>query len=324
MRLLTVRHVTIYPYVEPVKLGEHRMMFRPRESHDLRLVRTQLIILPHPVQLRWLHDVFDNSVAVATFAGETTRLYFESTVTLEHTEVALPDYQLEAGAATFPFSYSAEDQPDLVRALERSEPSEEVDRWANGMLPRTGRRVTMELLRKMTLRLQDEFAYSHRGERGVQSPGVTIRRGRGTCRDFAWLMIDAVRSLGLAARFVSGYIFVPNTASTNVVGGGSTHAWLQVYLPGAGWVDFDPTNSIIGNRNLIRVAVAWHPASVTAIVGYFHRCARLGAQYASGCRRDRGVWFERETRVARHGMRLHLGCKLGRRPHAHGPPVTGT
>ena len=83
-------------------------------------------------------------------------------------------------------------------------------------------------------------------------------------------MIDAVRSLGLAARFVSGYIFVPNTASTNVVGGGSTHAWLQVYLPGAGWVDFDPTNSIIGNRNLIRVAVAWHPASGTAIVGYFH------------------------------------------------------
>jgi transglutaminase-like putative cysteine protease len=269
MRLLTVRHVTIYPYVEPVKLGEHRMMFRPRESHDLRLVRTQLIILPHPVQLRWLHDVFDNSVAVATFAGETTRLYFESTVTLEHTEVALPDYQLEAGAAAFPFNYSAEDQPDLVRALERSEPSEEVDRWASGMLPRTGRRATMELLRTMTLRIQDEFAYSHRGERGVQSPGVTIRRGRGTCRDFAWLMIDAVRSLGLAVRFVSGYIFVPNTASTNVVGGGSTHAWLQVYLPGAGWVDFDPTNSIVGNRNLIRVAVAWHPASVLPLWGTF-------------------------------------------------------
>ena len=121
----------------------------------------------------------------------------------------------------------------------------------------------------MTLRIQEEFTYSHRGERGVQSPGVTMRRGSGTCRDFAWLMIDAVRSLGLAARFVSGYIFVPNTASTEVVGGGSTHAWLQVYLPGAGWVDFDPTNSIIGNRNLIRVAVAWHPASVLPLWGTF-------------------------------------------------------
>jgi transglutaminase-like putative cysteine protease len=269
MRLLTVRHVTVYPYAEPVRLGEHRMMFRPRESHDLRLVRTQLVILPHPVLLRWLHDVFDNSVAVATFSGKTTELSFESVVTLEHTEADLPDYRLEASAATFPFSYSLEDQPDLIRALERSEPSAEVDRWVNGMLPRTGRRATMELLRTMTLRIQDEFAYSRRGERGVQSPGVTMQRGRGTCRDFAWLMIDAVRSLGLAARFVSGYIFVPTAAETTVVGGGATHAWLQVYLPGAGWVDFDPTNCIIGNRNLIRVAVAWHPARVLPLWGTF-------------------------------------------------------
>ena len=136
----------------------------------------------------------------------------------------------------------------------------------------------MGLLRTMTLRIQEEFTYSHRGERGVQSPGETMRRGSGTCRDFAWLMIDAVRSLGLAASFVSGYIFVPHAASTEMVGGGSTHAWLQVYLPGAGWVDFDPTNSLIGNRNLIRVAVAWHPASVHAIVGCIRRCPPVGAR----------------------------------------------
>ena len=242
MRLLTVRHVTVYPYAEPVRLGEHRMMFRPRESHDLRLVRTQLVILPHPVLLRWLHDVFDNSVAVATFSGKTTRLSFESTVTLEHTEAALPDYQLETGAAMFPFSYSLEDQPDLIRALERSEPSAEVDRWANGMLPRTGRRATMELLRAMTSRIQDEFTYSRRGERGVQSAGVTMQRGRGTCRDFAWLMIDAVRSLGFAARFVSGYIFVPTTVDTTVVGGGATHPWLRsICLERAGSISIRPT-----------------------------------------------------------------------------------
>ena len=118
MRLLTVRHVTVYRYAVPVTLGEHRMMFRPREKVTTCAWSTQLVVLPQPVQLRWLHDVFDNSVAVATFAGETTRLCFDSTVTLEHTEVALPDYQLEADAATFPFSYSLEDQPDLVRALE--------------------------------------------------------------------------------------------------------------------------------------------------------------------------------------------------------------
>lgn len=268
MQLLTVRHVTQYHYAEPVRLGEHRMMFRPRESHDLRLVQTQLSIVPRPVRLRWLHDVFDNSVAVATFAGETIDLRFDSSVTLEHTEAILPDYQLETGATNYPFDYSPEDQLDLVRARERGDPNLDVDRWANTMLPTAGPASTMSLLRAMTRRIREDFAYVRRTERGVQSPGETLRRGSGTCRDFAWLMIDAVRSLGLAARFVSGYIFLPNVADDSV-GGGATHAWLQVYLPGAGWVDFDPTNSLIGNRNLIRVAVAWHPAQVLPLWGTF-------------------------------------------------------
>jgi Bacterial transglutaminase-like N-terminal region len=173
LRLLTVRHVTVYRYAVPVRLGEHRMMFRPRESHDLRLVRTQLTILPQPIRLRWLHDVLDNSVAIATFSGETTGLRFDSVVTLEHTETALPDYQLEAGARTYPFSYSLEDQPDLVRALERSEPSDAADRWTNGFLPQNGRIGTIELLRTMTFRIQQDFTYMRREERGVQSPRVT-------------------------------------------------------------------------------------------------------------------------------------------------------
>lgn len=269
MRLLTVRHITVYRYSEPVRLGEHRMMFRPRASHDLRLIRSRLTIWPQPVHLRWLHDVFDNSVAVASFTGAVTELRFESVVSLEHTEGQLPDYQLEAGAATFPFEYSPDDQLDLVRARERCDPDLAVDRWAGGIVPASGSVETMQLLRAMTLRIREELVYSHRYERGVQSPGETLRRGSGTCRDFAWLMIDAVRSLGFAARFVSGYIFVPDADSSFVVGGGATHAWLQVYLPGAGWIDFDPTNSIVGNRNLIRVAVAWDPASVLPLWGTF-------------------------------------------------------
>jgi transglutaminase-like putative cysteine protease len=269
MRLLTVRHVTVYRYSAPVGLGEHRMMFRPRESHDLRLVRTQLTITPQPTELRWLHDVFDNSVAVAQFDGKTTELRFESIITLEHTEATLPEYRLEAGATIFPFRYSSDDQPNLVRALERYEPHADVDQWASGFLPPSGSLPTMELLRSITLRIRAQLTYLRRTERGVQSPGETLRRGSGTCRDFAWLMIDVVRSLGLAARFVSGYIFVPNLDAESVVSGGATHAWLQVYLPGAGWVDFDPTNSIIGNRNLIRVAMAWDPTHVLPLWGTY-------------------------------------------------------
>ena len=257
LRLLTVRHVTTYRYSEPVRLGEHRMMFRPRESHDLRLLRTRLEILPHPTELRWLHDVFDNSVAIATFGEPTTELRFDSTVTLEHVETALPHYALESDAHTYPFTYPEDDRPDLVNALVRQYPGDEVSDWASRFVAPTGSVHTMALLEAMTVGIKNELAYVRRSEKGVQRPEDTLRLRSGSCRDFAVLMMEAVRSLGLAARFVSGYIFVPEADQTAAVGGGATHAWMQVYLPGAGWVDFDPTNSIIGNRNLIRVAVAW-------------------------------------------------------------------
>jgi transglutaminase-like putative cysteine protease len=311
--VLSVRHLTTYHYAEPVELGEHRMMFRPRESHDLRLIRTRLFITPRPVDLHWRHDVFDNSVAVANFDCSTTWLRFDSMVTLEHFETRLPDYALEVSARNFPFEYPQDEWPDLASALRRPEPSVEVDQWAAqfasgrsgapGFVHKgrsaTGTLGTMDLLRAMALGIREQLRYIRRVERGVQTPVETLRRGSGTCRDFAWLMIDAVRSLGLAARFVSGYVFVPDTAppaSGAAIStaarisidaplaadaplaidaplateeGGATHAWLQVYLPGAGWVDFDPTNSIIGNRNLIRVAVAWSPMQVLPLWGTY-------------------------------------------------------
>jgi transglutaminase-like putative cysteine protease len=276
MSLLTVRHVTVYRYAEPVALGEHRMMFRPRESHDLRLMGTQLDIVPQPTQLRWVHDVFDNSVAVATFSGRTTELRFDSTVTLEHIETELPHYALEPEAAIYPFSYARDDQPDLAQALQRRSPAADIDRWAASFLPPSGSICTIALLRAMTVGIREQLAYRRRTEPGVQAPSETLRCGSGSCRDFALLMIEGVRSLGLAARFVSGYIFVPDVEPSNTLGRGATHAWLQVYLPGAGWVDFDPTNRIIGNRNLIRVAVAWDPGQALPLWGSF-----IG--YASSC-----------------------------------------
>lgn len=270
-RLLTVNHLTIYRYREPVGLGEHRIMFRPRESHDLRLVETRLVILPHPASLRWLHDVFDNSVAIATFDGKADELRFTSTVTLEHYETALPDYALDVDALSIPFSYEDDDAPDLIAGLTRRYPDPKVDQWAQRFLAEFGATGTFGLLNAMTQEIKREFGYERRFEKGVQPPGVTLRRGCGSCRDFALLMMEAVRSLGLAARFVSGYIFMPEVDfdPDPIVGGGSTHAWLQVYLPGAGWVDFDPTNDIVGNRNLIRVAVAWDPRQVLPLWGTY-------------------------------------------------------
>jgi transglutaminase-like putative cysteine protease len=287
-----VRHITTYRYEVPVELGEHRMMFRPRESHDLRLTRSRLLITPEPRDLHWVHDVFDNSVAVATFIGTTTRLRFDSMITLEHVETKLPDYALESVAKNFPFAYPHDEWPDLARALLRPEPSADVDHWAAQFMPRATTMGTMGLLRAMALGIREQLRYLRREERGVQAPAATLRHGSGTCRDFAWLMIDAVRSLGLAARFVSGYIFVPDTAppatpmatddASAVPTAGATHAWLQVYLPGAGWVDFDPTNSIVGNRNLIRVAVAWSPQQALPLWGTYlgEASACLGMEVA--------------------------------------------
>ena len=267
MSVLTVYHSTAYRYREPVGLGEHRMMFRPRASHDLRLIRTDLAITPQPTQLRWLHDPFDNSVAIATFEGTTSELRFESTVTLEHFENSPPEYPLEEYAQTYPFRYSDEDFPNLSRALVNHYPDARVSAWALQFLDPADSTATMKILRAMTCGIRQEFAYARRSEKGVQTPEETLQTRRGSCRDFAVLMMEATRSLGVAARFVSGYIFVPNRSG--LAGGGATHAWMQAYLPGAGWIDFDPTNSIVGNRNLIRVAVAWAPDQVLPLWGTY-------------------------------------------------------
>ncbi len=269
MHLLTVRHVTTYRYSESVRFGEHRMTFRPRESHDLRLLSTKLEILPRPSHLRWLHDVFDNSVAIATFDAASPELRFDSTVTLEHIETTLPDYALEMQARTYPFRYSNDERPDLVNALARRYPYDDLGPWTARFLNSTGSTNTMTLLHSMARGIKEEFVYLRRTEKGVQSPGETLRCKSGSCRDFAVLMMEAVRSLGLAARFVSGYIFIPDAKGEPAAGSGATHGWMQAYLPGAGWVDFDPTNSVVGNRNLIRVAVAWDQQNALPLWGTY-------------------------------------------------------
>ena len=267
MSFLTVSHRTVYRYRMPVVLGEHRMMFRPRESHDLRLIRSSLQISPNPTNLRWLHDPFDNSVAIATFTGATIELRFESAVTLEHLDSSQPEYPLEHYARTYPFRYSDEDFPNLARALSPHFDNAGVAEWALQFLDPAATSGTMAILRAMTRGIQEQLKYTRRVEKGVQSPAETLRLGRGSCRDFAVLMMEATRCLGIAARFVSGYIFTPDDAG--LAGGGAMHAWMQAYLPGAGWIDFDPTNRIIGNRNLIRVAVAWSPEHVLPLWGTF-------------------------------------------------------
>jgi transglutaminase-like putative cysteine protease len=269
MLVITVRHVTTYRYKQPVAFGEHRMMLRPRDSYDQKLLDAKLAITPEPADIRWVHDVFGNCVAIASFAGRAQKLCFESVIRLDHSPTNALDFQIEEYAARYPFTYGADEMPDLLRTIERQylDPEREVDRWARQFLRHDGRTDTSELLAAMTHAIKRDLTYVAREESGVQDPVKTLRVKSGSCRDFAVLMMEAVRSLGLAARFVSGYLYVPEGRHGERIGGGATHAWLEVYLPGAGWVEHDPTNGIVGNHDLIRVAVGRDPRQAVPISG---------------------------------------------------------
>jgi transglutaminase-like putative cysteine protease len=269
MRRLQVSHVTTYEYANPVTFGDHRMMFRPRDSHDMRLLSTRLAITPKPTAIRWLHDVHGNSVAVASFDQRASQLRFESEIKLQLFESDEPDCPIEDYARTYPFRYAADEIPDLARLIELHypDPGHAVDGWAKAFIATDGPTDTWTMLTSMTKAIQNDFAYRARDAEGVQSPAETLDLRSGSCRDFAVLMMEAVRALGLAARFVSGYLYMPAADDTQNVGGAATHAWTQVYLPGSGWLEFDPTNGIVGNRDLIRIAVARDPSHAVPLQG---------------------------------------------------------
>ncbi len=274
MPRLQISHRTTYRYRKPVAFGEHRLMVRPRESYDQHVLSSHLSVSPE-ANLRHLHDVFGNCVSIASFDHTAEELSFDSQVLLEHRPAPL-DHDCEdaihAPDLSLPFAYDAVDMPDLVRSVERGfpDPDRAVEGWVRRFLRWNGPTMVLPLLTEMSQVIHGEFSYSRRLEGGSQTPGETLALGTGACRDFAVLMMEAARSLGLAAHFVSGYIYVPpksDAGGVSRVGGGHTHAWIEVYLPSCGWVEFDPTNGLVGNRDLVRVAVVRDPKQATPLWG---------------------------------------------------------
>jgi transglutaminase-like putative cysteine protease len=258
MPIVTIRHRTTYRYRNPVAFGEHRMMLRPRESYDQRLISADLHIGPGLASLRNVQDLFGNCVGIARFTGRSDILTFDSTVVLDHSpSPAFSDLAGEHDAGVLPLMYSDDDLTDLCQSIVQRYPDPDgvLAAWADSFKRTNGPTSVETLLTQMTRAIHADFAYGKRLEGPPQDPLETLRLKTGSCRDLAVLMIEAVRSLGLAARFVSGYVYSgrPNRGRT---GGGHTHAWVRVYLPACGWVEFDPTNGIVGNTDLVRVAVA--------------------------------------------------------------------
>jgi len=277
MKLLTVRHATVYRYSAPVSFGQHRLMLRPRDSHDLRLIGAELALSPGGT-VRWMHDVFGNSVALVDFAAPAAELSIVSTLTLERYALDKLDFPIAVEAENYPFMHSADDRADLGRLREPQypDPRGTLEEWARQFILETPAN-TFNLLATMNAATRGSFEYRTREEEGTQAPLETIERKSGTCRDFALLFIEAARTLGFGARFVSGYLYDPALDGGSAVqGAGATHAWADIYLPGAGWIEFDPTNALVAGENLIRVAVTRDPAQAIPISGTF---AGEGAAY---------------------------------------------
>jgi transglutaminase-like putative cysteine protease len=272
MPSLTIRHFTIYRYRQPVGFGEHRMMLRPRDSHAQRVIEAKLEISPQPTSLRFIQDAFGNHVGIARFSGRSKELRFESTVHLEHSPMDIADLEIEDAA--FPVDYSTDERPDLAHCIGRQHPDRgnEVGLWALQFVPSKGSIGSFKLLTRLSRGIKRGFIYRRREAKGIQLPAETLRLGHGSCRDFAMLLIEAARSLGFAARFASGYLAVPLDDATESAGGtdhGSTHAWAQVYFPGMGWIDFDPTSGSVGNIGLVSVAVVRDPYHAIPLHGTF-------------------------------------------------------
>jgi len=274
MRLLTVRHTTTYRYARPVTFGQHRLMLRPRDSHDLRLVSAELTLSP-PGDVRWLHDVFSNSVSLVDFQAAASTLVISSTLKIERYGLEGPVFPIAPEAEFYPFIYSSSDRVDLGRLLEQHYPDLDgtLAHWAESFVISRPMR-TLDLLKNMNAALQPHIVYGERHELGTQVPAETLRKKIGACRDFAMVFIEAARYLGFGARFVSGYLYDPALDKGDATPAtAATHAWAEVYLPGAGWVEYDPTDVLIGGEALIRVAVTRDPSQAIPISGSYSGAA---------------------------------------------------
>jgi transglutaminase-like putative cysteine protease len=232
------------------------------------VLESRITILPEPVQLDWTLDAFGNHVAIARFARRAAELRFESRICVDHAPAGFQAVEIAEHARTYPFTYDADDRSRLARFLGRPAVDYRLDGWARGFLGADESADTHALLVGMTQTLRRTFRHGARHQKGTQDPVRTLELRSGSCRDLAVLMIAALRSLGFAARFVSGYLNLADPDDGQITGG-NTHAWVQVFVPGPGWVDFDPSTGRVGSENLVRVAVVGEPRDAIPLAGTF-------------------------------------------------------
>ena len=262
MKRLRITHETIYRYHEPVTFGPHRALVRPREGHDVHIESSRLEISPS-AEVRWLRDIYGNSIAMITFHEGGQMLSVFSEVVVNHYNENPVDFLIDPSALTYPFHYSPDEEADLVPYRLSSYPhdSTALQQWLSPLYTPGQLVNTFDLLSTLNTRIFESFRYLPRDEPGVQTPAQTIAYGSGSCRDYAVLMMEGARHWGFGARFVTGYVQLEAGQH------GSTHAWTEIYIPGAGWRGFDPTNNCISGSQHVSVGVARDPDKASPISG---------------------------------------------------------
>lgn len=268
--LLSIEHGTTYRYARPVEFGLHKLMIRALEGHDVQIRQSGLAIsVPH--RIRWLQDIFGNSVALVELLEPGSELQIHSSLQVEQFNTDPFDFVLDRNAVEFPFRYMAEDAHDTAPFLRRHHPEDEsaIRAWVRPFLDAKGRGKTLDFFTVLTKSIPIAFQYNVREEPGVQSPGQTLNLRTGSCRDFALLFMEAARLMGVAARYVSGYLCRADAGGTLAQASDATHAWVELYLPGAGWKGFDPTCGILAADYHVRTAVTRAPEQAVPVNGTF-------------------------------------------------------
>lgn len=266
MPTLSLLHRTTYRYSAPVQLLPHRLQLRPREGRELQLLTHDIACTP-AADLTWSRDVFGNEVATARFATSSDSLTIESTAVVELSAPVWPVFDIELSAISYPFVYAAEDWSDLGALVvpQHADANGQLEQWARGFIA-SSPTDTLSLLKDLNLGVHRQIRYQSRDDVGTQSPTHTLSRGWGSCRDLSVLLVEAARVLGFGARLVSGYLLPHGLAN---VGAGATHAWVEIFVPGPGWIDFDPTNGTMGAAGLIPTTVARVMSQAVPAAGAF-------------------------------------------------------
>jgi transglutaminase-like putative cysteine protease len=251
MKRIRIIHKTEYHYRQAVTFGTHHAMIWPREGHDVWIANAQLRIEPE-ASVRWLRDIEGNSVAVITFHQPASILSLVAEIDVNLSEDNPIECLIDPGARMFPFQYSPEEQVDLIPYRLPSYPYDgnALRQWLLDLYSPGQTIDTFQLLTNLNTYIFEKLVYNLRFDAGVQLPHETLRLGSGSCRDYAVLMMEAARHWGFGARFVTGYIQMEQGQH------GATHAWTEIYLPGAGWRGFDPTNNKLVGSEHISVAVS--------------------------------------------------------------------